>query len=90
MEILKRPHMRHRKIMRQPETVRTTLGDLIAAVTDEVTAVMGDSPGTFLAVSYIVSDLLSKETKRNARREINFDSSIFARQFGRRKAGDRI
>ena len=79
-----------KKIMRHPEIVRTTLGDLIAAVTDEVAAVMGDSPGTYLVVSYIVSDLLSKETRRNAPREINFDSSIYARQFGRRKAGDRI
>lgn len=76
--------------MRHPEIVRSTLGDLIAAVTDEVTAVMGDSPDTYLAVSYIVSDLLSKETKRKARRETNFDSSIFGRQFGRRKAGNRI
>ena len=44
--------------LRQREIVRTTLGDLIAAVTDEVTATFGDSPATYVVVSYIVSDLL--------------------------------
>ena len=78
------------KIMTHPEIVRTTLGDLIAAVTDEVAASMDDSPEMYLVVSYIVSDLLSKGRKRNAPREINFDSSVFARQFGGRKACDRI
>jgi phenylpyruvate tautomerase PptA (4-oxalocrotonate tautomerase family) len=45
--------------LRQREIIRTTLGDLIAAVTDEVTAAFGDSPTTtFVVVSYIVADLL--------------------------------
>ena len=44
--------------LRQREIIRTTLGDLIAAVTDEVTAAFGDSPATYVVVSYIVSDLL--------------------------------
>jgi hypothetical protein len=78
------------KIMTQPEIVRTTLGDLIAAVTDEVTAVMGDSPGTYLVVSYVVSDILSRRRKGNARRDTRYGSSPIPGQFGRRKAGDRI
>ena len=42
--------------MRQPQIVRTTLGDLIAAVTEEVTAVIGDSSGTFTARQKIIGD----------------------------------
>ena len=72
--------------MRQPENIKTTLGDLIAAVTSEVSAWINDSPGMYIVASYIVSDLLSKRKKRNAPCEIIFDSSIFGRQFGRRKA----
>ena len=44
---------------RPRETIRTTLGELIAAVTDEVTAAFGDSPATYIVVSYIVSDILT-------------------------------
>jgi hypothetical protein len=44
--------------LRQREIIRTTLGDLIAAVTDEVTAAFGDSPATYVVVSHIVADLL--------------------------------
>jgi hypothetical protein len=73
--------------MRQPQIVRTTLGDLIAAVTEEVTAVIGDSPGTYIVVSYVVSDLLSRRRKGNGPRNINRDSLSFSRQFGGRKAG---
>jgi hypothetical protein len=72
--------------MRQPQIVRTTLGDLIAAVTEEVTAVIGDSPGTYIVVSYVVSDLLSRRGRAMAR-AINRDSFSFSRQFGGRKPG---
>lgn len=44
--------------LRQREIIRTTLGDLIATVTDEVAAAFGDSPATYVVVSYIVADLL--------------------------------
>ena len=50
--------------MPQREIIRTTLGDLIAAVTDEVTAFMGDSPGKYIVVSYIMSDLLIRHCAR--------------------------
>ena len=54
--------------LRQREIIRTTLGDLIAAVTDEVTAALGDSPATYVVVSYIVSDLLIRH--RLSRKEV--------------------
>jgi hypothetical protein len=50
------------RAMKQRESIRTTLGDLIAAVTDEVTTAFGDSPATYILVSYIsyiVTDLLA-------------------------------
>ena len=65
--------------MRQPENIKTTLGDLIAAVTSEVSAWISDSPEIYIVASYILSDLLSKRKKRNAQREIIVDSSIFGR-----------
>jgi hypothetical protein len=46
--------------MIRQKTIKTTLGELVTAVTDEVTAVMGDSPRTHLVVSYVVSDLLRR------------------------------
>ena len=46
--------------MGRREIIRTTLGDLIAAVTDEVTAFMGDSPAAYIVVSYVMSDLLTR------------------------------
>jgi hypothetical protein len=47
------------RAMKQRESIRPTLGDLIAAVTDEVTTGFGDSPATYVLVSYIVTDLLA-------------------------------
>src|ERR1044071_1592774 len=58
----KRPtHMQRRKI------IKTTLGDLIAAVTDEVAAFTRHSAGSYM-VSYIVSDLLSRQRVRRRER----------------------
>ena len=39
---------------------KTTLGDLIAAVTDEVSRVTRGSASTNLLVSYIVKDLIAR------------------------------
>ena len=55
----------------------------------EVSGWIDDSPEIDIVASYIVSDLLSKRKKRNAPREIIFDSSIFGRQFSGRNAGHR-
>ena len=42
----------------------TTLGDLIAAVTDEVSRLTQGSANTNILVSYIVRDLLAKRKAR--------------------------
>jgi hypothetical protein len=47
--------------MRQRKVIRTTLGELIVAVTDEVMPIIrdSDSSGLYKVVSYILSDLLA-------------------------------
>jgi hypothetical protein len=50
--------------MRPRKTVDTTLGDLIVAVTDEVTPYVADPTAIFLVVECILSDLLAKERLR--------------------------
>jgi hypothetical protein len=47
------------KTMRQRKIVRTTLGDLIVAVTDEVVPIVCDPSGLYIVVSWILSDLLA-------------------------------
>jgi hypothetical protein len=54
--------------MGRREIIRTTLGDLIAAVTDEITAFMGDSPAVYIVVSYVMSDLLTRHRVRAPKR----------------------
>ena len=53
-----------KKIIRQQKVIRTTLGDLIAAVTDEVTALTHNSTESYIVVSYIVSDILGRHRVR--------------------------
>jgi hypothetical protein len=45
--------------MRQRKIIRTTLGDLIVAVTDEVVPIVCDPSGLYIVVSWILSDLLA-------------------------------
>ena len=54
--------------MRQRKIIRTTLGELIVAVTDEVTAFIGDSSSAYIVVSYIMSDLLTRQRARAPKR----------------------
>ena len=61
--------------LRQREIIRTTLGDLIAAVTDVVTAAFGDSPDTYVVVSYIVADLLIRQ-RLPAQRRITVNGGV--------------
>jgi hypothetical protein len=49
---------------------KTTLGELIAAVTDEVSRLTQGSANTNILVSYIVRDLLAKRTARPETRKI--------------------
>ena len=57
--------------MRQRKIIRTTLGELIVAVTDEVMPIMKNPSGAYKVVSFILSDLLSQQVrlpKRSRRR----------------------
>ena len=53
--------------MQRRKIIKTTLGDLIAAVTDEVAAFTRHSAGSYM-VSYIVSDLLRRQRARRRER----------------------
>jgi hypothetical protein len=50
--------------MERRKIIKTTLGDLIAAVTDEVTAFTHNSTESYIVVSYIVSDILGRHRVR--------------------------
>ena len=50
--------------MRGRNEIRTTLGDLIAAVTDEVSPLTDSSIKTDILVSYILNDLLATRRVR--------------------------
>jgi hypothetical protein len=45
--------------MQVKKEMSTTLGDLVAAVTDEVTRITGDTERTDVLVSYVVADLFA-------------------------------
>jgi hypothetical protein len=50
----------------QQKVIRTTLGDLIAAVTDEVKPLVRDPSGLYMVVSYIINDVLARHRLRAA------------------------
>ena len=50
--------------MRQRKIIRTTLGELIVAVTDAVRPIIRDPSGLYRVVSYILSDLLAHHQVR--------------------------
>ena len=45
--------------MRKPKVIRTTLGELIVAVTDAVMPIIRDPAGVYVVVSWVVNDVLS-------------------------------
>jgi hypothetical protein len=51
--------------MRQPKVIKTTLGDLIVAVTDEVKPTVRDSVSAYMVVSWVVSDVLTRQRQRD-------------------------
>jgi len=53
--------------MRQRKIIRTTLGELIVAVTDEVMPIMWNPSSAYKVVSFILSDLLSHEARASKR-----------------------
>ena len=50
-------------MMRQRKVIRTTLGELIVAVTDEVMPIIRNPSGVYKIVSFILSDLLAHQTR---------------------------
>ena len=67
-----------KKIIRQQKVIRTTLGDLIAAVTDEVRRFVRNPSGQYMVVSYIVNDVLSRHRLRAHKRSLRRYSTHFA------------
>jgi hypothetical protein len=59
-----------KKTIRQEKVIRTTLGDLIAAVTDEVKPFVGDPSGLYAVVSYILNDVLARHRVRVHKRSL--------------------
>jgi hypothetical protein len=51
--------------MRQRKVIKTTLGDLIAAVTDEVMPILRDPAGAYMVVSWVVNDVLTRQRLRD-------------------------
>ena len=51
--------------MRQRKVIKTTLGDLIAAVTDEVMPILRDPAGAYMVVSWVVNGVLTRQLLRD-------------------------
>jgi hypothetical protein len=54
------------KTIQKQKVIRTTLGDLIAAVTDEVKPFVRDPSSLYMVVSYILNDVLARHRLRTA------------------------
>mgnify|MGYP003440580386 CR=1 FL=1 len=66
------------KTIRRQKVIRTTLGDLIAAVTDEVKPLVRDPSGLYMVVSYVLNDVLARHRLRSHKRSIRKYPSHFA------------
>ena len=51
--------------MRQRKITKTTLGDLIVAVADEVMPIIRDPAGAYMVVSWVLSDVLTRQRVRD-------------------------
>jgi len=51
--------------MRQPKVIKTTLGDLIVAVTDEVMPTVRDSVSAYMVVTCVLSEVLTRQRQRD-------------------------
>ena len=51
--------------MRQRKVIKTTLGDLIVAVTDEVMPVIRNPVSAYMVVSWVLSDVLTRQRLRD-------------------------
>jgi CII-binding regulator of phage lambda lysogenization HflD len=68
------------KTIRQQKVITTTLGDLIAAVTDEVKPFVRDSSGLYMVVSYILNDVLARHRLRAHKRLLRKYPRNFAQE----------
>ena len=68
------------KTIRQQKVIRTTLGDLIAAVTDEVKPFVRDPSGLYMVVSYILNDVLARHRLRAHKRSRRKSPRYFAQE----------
>ena len=51
--------------MRQRKVIKTTLGDLIVAVTDEVMPIIRDPAGAYMVVSWVLNGVLTRQRLRD-------------------------
>ncbi len=54
--------------MGQRKVIKTTSGDLIVAVTDEVMPVIRNSVSAHMVVSWVISDVLTRQRQRDHER----------------------
>ena len=66
------------KTIRRQKVIRTTLGDLIAAVTDEVKPFVRDPSGLYMVVSHILNDVLARHRLRAHKRSRRKSPRYFA------------
>jgi hypothetical protein len=71
--------------MRRRKIIRTTLGELIVAVTDEVIPIIRDRSALYIVVSYILSDLLAHQHVRVHKRSGRKFPSYFAEELAQRE-----
>jgi len=51
--------------MRKRKVIKTTLGDLIVAVTDEVMPTVQDLVSAYMVVSWVLGDVLTRQRQRD-------------------------
>ena len=51
--------------MRQRKVIKTTLGDLIVAVADEVMPIIRDPAGAYMVMSWVLNDVLIRQRVQN-------------------------
>jgi hypothetical protein len=66
--------------MRPRKIIRTTVGELIVAVTDEVVPIIRDRSAIYMVVSYILRDLLAQQRVRVHKRSRRKYPSHFAEE----------
>ncbi len=67
-----------RPLRQQQKVIRTTLGELIAAVTDEVKPFVRDASSLYMVVSYILNDVLARHHLRAHKRSLRKYPSYLA------------